>query len=91
VPAAGYNLTIDLRGGAKEPKDAKEIKEIFVNRDLLIQVAAKAKKILTIPDRVDDFVVTKDALKEDFDGATPAGADNAATGKPAARSRPRKS
>jgi CRISPR-associated protein Csb1 len=67
-------VTVDLRGGdpnhgdEEKLKDLKELKELFTNRALLQAVAKQAKEWLKVPDRNDDFVVSREALKDDFEG-----------------------
>jgi CRISPR-associated protein Csb1 len=78
--SAGSSLTVDLRGGASEFQDAAKIEEIFVNRELLIAVAASAKADLAIPLTLDAFVITADDLKVDF--GEPAPASNLAASAP---------
>jgi CRISPR-associated protein Csb1 len=61
---------IELRGGDAVYEDSAALHALFTNRDLLIGVAKEAKKRLAIPDKLDDFVVSKEALRSDFDSAS---------------------
>lgn len=76
-------LAIELRGGDTDYKDSAALHALFRNRDLLIAIAEDARKKLTIPDKLADFVVSKEALKSDFDGASKVnrGSADARTGK----------
>ena len=59
--------TVELRGGDSGYKDAAELVALFTNRALLRAVAEDARKALEIPDRLDDFVVSQESLKSDFE------------------------
>jgi len=90
------SVTIDLRGGAKDYPGVQGVKELFVNRALLIRLADRAREVLSIPQKLDDFVITNDDLKADFGEAPPVGSptstsDGSGPGKTTSKGRPRKS
>jgi CRISPR-associated protein Csb1 len=60
-------LAVELRGGDSTYEDAAALIALFKNRKLLIAVAQQAHERLSIPLQLDDFVVTKQSLKFDFD------------------------
>ena len=59
--------TIELRGGDAEYADADALCTLFNNRDLLRAIAEDAKEKLQIPNKLDDFIVSPEALRADFD------------------------
>lgn len=63
-------LVVELRGGDGTYPDAAELCSLFMNRDALMAVATEAKERLAIPSTIEDFVVTGESLKSDFDGTT---------------------
>jgi CRISPR-associated protein Csb1 len=72
--ADGENsVTIDLRGGSKDYSGAQGVKQLFVNRALLIILANRAREVLLIPSKLDDFLITNDDLKADFGEAPTVG------------------
>lgn len=59
--------TTELRGGEAEYADADALYALFKNRNLLKAIAEDAKQKLEIPKELDDFIVSAEALKADFD------------------------
>jgi len=74
---------VELRGGDGKYPQAAALSALFTNRDLLRAVGEDAKKILEIPPRLDDFIVSKKELKSNFDRAskTNSGSADAKTGE----------
>ena len=61
VHAGESAVTVDLRGNVSSYLDADALKKLFVDRELLVQIAASAKTTLEIPDSLADFTVTPKA------------------------------
>jgi CRISPR-associated protein Csb1 len=68
-------VDVELCGGDGGYPDAGALRTLFKDRDALIGVAKEAKAILEIPDRLDDFVVSAEDLRADFDTGTPKAPD----------------
>jgi len=57
---------VDLRGGNSTYCDAAKLKSLYDSRDVLVAVAANAKRTVGIPDTAGPYSVTKESLKVDF-------------------------
>ena len=68
-------VSVELCGGDAAYPDAGALRTLFKNRDALIAVARDAKATLEIRDRLDDFVVSAEDLRADFDTGAPKAPD----------------
>jgi CRISPR-associated protein Csb1 len=84
---------VDLRGGDPDYPDSKALKALYDNREVLVALAAQAKRTLEIPDQGGPFLVSRESLKADFSsGAAPSpGTTPTGTPEPNPTGSPRRS